>query len=172
MDTQLLVLTQQFSDVFQQYRDKCRQQLIENALGPGANLGSREFRILQYLDGKDRVSFKEVANALEVAAVLASGPEPESSRPRVSQAVSALWKNHKLVNKETNPADERQPLISLTSKGQSLTRQLNVLSENLVTIAMEAMALTAEEEQVLLDVYSRGLQKFRDKIQKEPTILL
>lgn len=166
METQLLALTQEFSDVFQQYRYRCRQLVVERALGGAASFGSREFRILWQLESEGEISFKVIANAL------ATGSEPHSTRSSVSQAVTALWKDHKLVDKESNPADQRQPLISLTKKGEELAKRLNGLDNDLISLAMECMGLSAEEERTLRDVYTRGLEKFREKTQREPTLFI
>jgi len=148
-------LMSEFSARVRRYRN------VEYAhLGSIAKLAERDIAILELVYAKGKATFGEIAEELKMAAV------PRSSASTVSQAISALYAEHGLVEKRPSREDQRQPEITLTEKGREAVEKLHKMRMDMMMKIKEAMEVTDAESELLEAAFTRGIKNF-DKILSE-----
>ncbi len=108
---------------------------------------SHQFGVLLLLSKTDALTQKEISD-------YTLGDEPSTTR-----MIARLIKNN-LVKKQKNPQDKREQLVSLTSEGQKLLKQITPLA--MTNNKKIESLLTKEEYQMLLYL----LNKVNDGIKK------
>jgi len=141
-----------FGSRVRRYRGRLMSQ-VEAAAG----LSERDVAILELVDGRKEITFAEIAQELNLSDV------PPASASTVSQAISALFIDRKLVEKRINPEDQRQSIISLTKKGQALVDDIAESRRKLVELLKSSMELTDADAAVLERAFTRGIENF-DKL--------
>jgi DNA-binding MarR family transcriptional regulator len=141
-----------FGSRVRRYRSKLMSQ-VEAMDG----LSERDIAILELVAGRKEITFAEVAQELNLSDV------PPASASTVSQAISALFIDRKLVEKRINPEDQRQSIISLTKKGQALVDEIAMARQKLVELLKDSMELSDADAAVLERAFIRGIENF-DKL--------
>ena len=122
-----------------------------------AGLSERDIAILEFINSKKQTTFGEINQELHLSDM------PKSSASTVSQAISALFVERGLVEKRFNPQDQRQPIISLTKKGQALVEEILQVRRNILTKVKETLDLDQDGENMLREALNRGIENF-DKL--------
>jgi DNA-binding MarR family transcriptional regulator len=154
MANELLEVMGEFTECFQ---GELRGRL--GAMEGLARLSERDRVILEYVYDNAPVRFAEVAEFIR--ARQARG----SSASAVSNAISTLLSEHKLVRKEVDPEDQRQPIISLSAKGKALAKKIRETQGEVVELVERSMKLSVTERKQLLAIFQRGLTNFRKAIE-------
>lgn len=128
-----------------------------------AALSQRDLSILEFVAEKGQASFAEVAQELNFSDL------PGRSASSVSQAIGALYAKHGLVEKRPNPQDQRQPIITLTEKGEAIVESSRQLRAKVLAQVKSAMELNDSDAAVLEKAFSKGIDSF-DKLlaDKQP----
>jgi DNA-binding MarR family transcriptional regulator len=155
MADELIELMTKFGAVVRQYRASQMGKITESL-----RLSERDVAILEYLDQRERATFHDIAAMLHVSDL------QRTSRSTVSQAVTTLWRDRGLVLKESNPADQRQPLVSLTEKGKKLVAEVRKVQRDILARLRVAMKPEKAESLVLCKVFRRGLQNFEQYVNE------
>jgi len=141
-----------FGSRVRRYRGRLMSQ-VEAAAG----LSERDVAILELIDSKKEITFAEIAKELDLSDM------PPASASTVSQAISALFIDRKLVEKRINPEDQRQSIISLTKKGQALVDEIAASRRKLIELLKESMELADGDAAVMERAFIRGIKNF-DKL--------
>ncbi len=157
MPDKIGLLIFQYAAQIRKYRNQIMAQMEDVA-----GLTERDLAILEFVAIRGEVTFSEVTRELNLEGM------PKSSASSISQAISALYANRKLVNKRPNPEDQRQPIISLTDKGNDVNNRVQQTRRNLLNKVIESMELTENERQTLEKAYKKGIKNF-DKLLNQTT---
>lgn len=133
----------------QRYRSRVNSQ-IESLAG----LSERDVAILEFINSKTEVTFGQIAGELSAAHL------PRASASTVSQAISALFVERKLVEKRLNPKDQRQPIITLTENGKALVGEIQQVRRQVLFKVRDSLELSDEEATMLEDALERGIENF------------
>ena len=114
-------------------------------------LSERELLILELLSENGPMSVSQLALA-----------DPTASDSTISTTITGLWRNKKMVTKTISPDDQRTTIVGLTEKGRKIIDVLNKQRADRFKAFIDAIDLTDDEEQVILDVFNRAI-KFLDE---------
>jgi len=145
-------LLSQFAKKIRRYRGR-EMARTEMAVG----LSERDLVILEFVCERGQATFGEIAHELRVANV------PKASASSISQRITALYAKHGLVDKRLNPKDQRQPIITLTEKGQITIEKVREVRAKCLSMVRESMELNQENAIILERAFSSGIENF-DKI--------
>ncbi len=157
MPDKLGLLMAEFSRVVRRYRAWGMQQ-IESIAG----LSERDVAILEYVYGKKEATFAQIAQEMNCANM------PNTSASTISQAISALYTKRKLVDKRLNPADQRQPIVTLTTKGKQAVEEVLKFRKIYLSQVRESMELSPEDTAILESSFERGIINFEKILQQNP----
>ena len=115
------------------------------------------FRDLEILEtiGCNPLPFREVAGVLQRALI----PPPSTST--ISESITELARKHGLVEKRVYPADQRQPLISLTGDGARLLEAVAQARQAIYDQVARALAPTDNEAFLLAGIFARGIDRLK-----------
>ncbi len=114
-------------------------------------LTERELLILELLSENGPMSVSQLALA-----------DSSASDSTISTTITGLWRDKKMVTKTIDSEDQRTTMIGLTEKGRKIIGVLNKQRAERFKAFIEAINLTVDEEQVMLDVFNRAI-KFLDE---------
>ncbi len=154
MANELLEVMAEFTECFQR---ELRRRL--GATEGLARLSERDRVILEYVYDNAPVRFAEVAEF--VRARRARG----ASASAISNAISTLLSQHKLVRKEVDPEDQRQPIITLTARGKALAKNMRETQGEVVELVERSMDLNGRERKQLHEIFCRGLTNFKKEVE-------
>ena len=138
-----------------------RYRSRENALlDEVSSLSERDSAILEFVYAKEEATFGEIAQELRLGGMARSSPST------ISQAISALYAEHGLVEKRPNPKDQRQPIITLTEKGKATVEKMLNVRRKLLTTITEALELSEAEAAIFEAALVRGIKNL-DKVLSE-----
>ncbi len=132
---------------------------IQEEQNPVDELNERDILILSLLNEKGKMTISQIAAAV-----------PGSSDSTISTAVTKLWRNTKLVSKKICPENQRITYVELTDKGVTMLETINKQRQERFQAFYEAIKVSPEEKQVLINIFTRA-NKFFDKylgFEKEP----
>lgn len=89
--------------------------------------------------------------------------DPCASDSTISTTITKLWRN-KLVSKTISPENQRTTIIDLTDKGRKIISIFNEQRAERFQTFFEAINLTGNEEQVMLDIFSRAIKFFDERL--------
>lgn len=122
----------------------------------GKDLSPREIIIMDVIKKNDKMTISQIENAL-----------PMISRATVSNAITTLWRNKKLVTKTIDPENQRTRVVSLTTKGQSALRSAKESREELFKTFVKALDLRQKE----LEIFDKGLRNVINFFDKQIELL-
>ncbi|MCF7958212.1 MAG: winged helix DNA-binding protein [Phycisphaerae bacterium] len=155
MPDKLGLMMAEFSGIVRRYR-AWGMQKIEAIAG----LSERDVAILEYVYSKKEATFAQIAQEMNYANM------PNSSASTISQAISALYTKRGLVDKRLNPADQRQPLVTLTAKGEQAIEEVIKFRKIYLSQVRESMELSPEETAILENSLCRGIKNFEKLMQQ------
>ena len=142
----------EYSGRVRRYRSRVNSQISSLA-----GLSERDVAILEFINGKKEVTFGQIAGELSAAKI------PRTSASTVSQAVTALFVDRKLVEKRFNPEDQRRPIITLTENGRALVEEIQRVRRQILVEVRDSMELSDEGIEMLENALERGIVNF-DKL--------
>ena len=114
-------------------------------------LSDRDAMILSLLNERGKMTVSQIAAA-----------DPTASESTISTTITRLWRDNKMVSKTRSPESQRVTIVELTEKGkETLEIIMKQRSERFKSL-FEAIRVTDEEKQVLIDVCTRAVT-FMDK---------
>ena len=130
---------------------------VDSQIESLAGLSERDVVILEFVNSKTEVTFGQIAGELSAVQM------PRAAASTVSQAISVLFVERKLVEKRLNPKDQRQPLITLTESGKVLVEEIQQVRRQILIKVKETMELDDQDATMLEDALERGIRNF-DKL--------
>ncbi len=124
-----------------------------------ACLTERELLILELLSEHGPMSVSQLS--------LADG---DASGSTISSTITRLWRDRKLVTKTISPENQRTTMIGLTDKGRKIVGTANKQRNERFQTFIEAINLTEEEEEIMLNVFRRAI-KFLDERLELRTVI-
>jgi DNA-binding MarR family transcriptional regulator len=113
------------------------------------NLSERELLILELLNEKGEMTVSQVAAA--------DGGACDST---ISNTITKLWRDKKMVTKTISPENQRTTIIGLTDKGRKTIEIFNQQRDERFKTLFEAINVTDGEKEVLLSVLHRATNFF------------
>ena len=145
-------LLSEFAKSVRRYR---RREMARTEMAVG--LSERDLAILDFVCERGQATFGEIAQELRVTDV------PQASPSSISQRITALYAKHGLVDKRLNPRDQRQPIITLTEKGQMTIEKVREVQTKCLSMVRESMGLNKDNAIILEQAFANGIENF-DKI--------
>ncbi len=124
-------------------------RILQETENRALDLSDREIGLLEILSMKDRMSVSEVASLY-----------PTVSSSTISNSITKLWKNKKLVNKMINPENQRVTIVSLNAKGKKIVEEIKKSNSALYKTITESLNLSPEEEIILKSVLNKSIKFF------------
>jgi len=142
----------EYSGRVRRYRSRVNSQISSLA-----GLSERDVAILEFINGKKEVTFGQISDELSAARI------PRASASTVSQAITSLFVDRKLVEKRLNPKDQRRPIITLTENGMALVEEIQRVRREVLVEVRDSLELSDEGIEMLENALERGIVNF-DKL--------
>jgi DNA-binding MarR family transcriptional regulator len=113
------------------------------------DLTDREIGLLEILSMKDSMSVSEIASLY-----------PTVSSSTISNSITRLWKEKKLVNKMINPENQRITIVSLNAKGKKIVKEIKTANSALYKTITASLNLSPEEEIIFKSVLNKSIKFF------------
>jgi DNA-binding MarR family transcriptional regulator len=117
------------------------------------DLTDREVGLLEILSMKDSMSVSEIASLY-----------PTVSSSTISNSITKLWKEKKLVNKMINPENQRITIVSLNAKGKKFVKEIKKANSALYKTITVSLNLSSEEEIILKSILNKSIKFFDDRL--------
>jgi DNA-binding MarR family transcriptional regulator len=115
-------------------------------------LTEREMLILELLAESGPMSVSKLSLA-----------DPDASDSTISSTITGLWRN-KLVTKKISPENQRTTIIGLTETGRKMVEGFIKQREDRLQAFCEAINTTDDEEEVMLNVFTRAINFFDERL--------
>jgi DNA-binding MarR family transcriptional regulator len=116
-------------------------------------LTERELFILELLSENGPMSVSQLSLA-----------DAGASDSTISSTITRLWRAKRLVTKTISPENQRTTMIGLTNKGKKIIEVLNEQRNERFQTFLEAIDLTDDEEEVMLNVFCRAINFLDERL--------
>ena len=116
---------------------------------PEHTLTERDILILELLNDRGPMAVSEIAKAY-----------PNASDSTISTNITKLWRKMEMVSKTISPENQRTTIVELTEKGKQAIGLCNKQRAVRFKALFEAINVTDNEKQVLLNVIGRAIPFF------------
>lgn len=131
-------------------------KLIQSAGNKEGALTERDMTMLELINMKNEMSISKIAALY-----------PTVSSSTISNTITKLWREDKLVNKKINPDNQRITNVSLTQKGKEAIQAIKTNNSRIYATIVKALDLDLEEEEVFNRVLKKGINFFDDLINSK-----
>ncbi len=115
-------------------------------------LTEREMLILELLAENGPMSVSKLSLA-----------DPDASDSTISSTITGLWRS-KLVTKRISPENQRTTIIGLTETGRKAIEGFIRQREDRLQAFCEAISTTDDEEEIMLNVFTRAINFFDERL--------
>lgn len=112
-------------------------------------LTERDLMILELLHNRGKMTVSEIAAA-----------DSNVSYSTISTNVTKLWRDGKMLSKTISPENQRVTTVELTDKGKETVEVYNRLRTERFQVLFDAIEVTEDEKQVLLNIIARAISSF------------
>lgn len=124
-------------------------RMLQETENRALDLSDREIGLLEILSMKDRMSVSEIASLY-----------PTVSSSTISNSITKLWKEKKLVNKMINPENQRVTIVSLNAKGTKFVEEIKKANSALYKTITASLNLSPEEEIIFRSILNKSIKYF------------
>jgi len=89
--------------------------------------------------------------------------DPAASDSTISSTITRLWRN-KFVTKKISPENQRTTIIGLTDTGRKIIEHFIKQREDRLRAFCEAINTTEDEEEVMVNVFTRAINFFDERL--------
>lgn len=118
-------------------------------------LTDRDMLLLEILNVNDNARISDICKLYPIV-----------SSSTISNSISRLWKEHRLVDKKINPNNQRETTVSLTAKGKKVIEEIKQSHIKVYKTISESLNLTEDEEQVFRDALRKGIDYFDAAVKR------
>jgi DNA-binding MarR family transcriptional regulator len=118
-----------------------------------ADLTERESLILELIGMNNNMSISAIAKLY-----------PTVSNSTISTTITRLWKDHKLVDKNILPENQRMTVVSLTKEGQKRLEQIKKSQAVIYKTVAESLGLSPDENNYFRVFLENAIQFFDRKL--------
>ncbi len=128
-------------------------RMLQETENRALDLTDREIGLLEILSMKDSMSVSEIASLY-----------PTVSSSTISNSITRLWKDKKLVNKMINPENQRITIVSLNAKGKRFVKEIKKANSDLYKTITASLNLSPEEEIIFKSILNKSINFFNARL--------